>query len=124
MTALFSAAYLPDFGPVPIIRAISLFFFRSMWAVRLVSILAVLAHIGEAIYAWHLAIRVDPANSKGWFWQTFALGFFSLRFLLKRARKLGFVLHRGLNNCSMQYAVCYSRIPTFQHSLLSGSATI
>lgn len=57
-----------------------------MSLIRTVALLAAAAHIGEAIYAWHLAKRVDPANKRGWFWQTFALGFFSLRFLLKRAR--------------------------------------
>ncbi|KAF8409881.1 hypothetical protein HHK36_002399 [Tetracentron sinense] len=87
MTSLFSAAYLPDFGPVALIRSISLFFFRSMHAIRIVFLLATIAHVGEATYAWRLAKRVDPANSRGWFWQTFALGIFSLRFLLKRARK-------------------------------------
>ncbi|KAB1203502.1 Short-chain dehydrogenase/reductase family 42E member 1 [Morella rubra] len=86
MGALFCAAFLPDIGPVPLFRAICLFFFRSMSLIRTVSLLAAAAHIGEAIYAWHLAKRVDPANKRGWFWQTFALGFFSLRFLLKRAR--------------------------------------
>lgn len=88
MTTLFCAAYLPDIGPVPLLRGFSLFIFRSMWIMRMVFLLSVAAHIGEAAYAWHLAKRVDPANSRGWFWQTFALGFFSLRFLLKRARKL------------------------------------
>nr|UGC00582.1 3betaHSD2 [Apocynum venetum] len=86
MLIVFVAAYLPDFGPVPQVRAFALFFLRSMTALRVVFILAATAHIGEAIYAWKLAKRVDPANAKGWFWQTFALGFFSLRFLLKRAK--------------------------------------
>ncbi|PSS31159.1 Short-chain dehydrogenase/reductase family 42E member like [Actinidia chinensis var. chinensis] len=86
MTLLFAAAYGPDCGPVSLIRGFSLFFFRSMWAVRMVSIFATAAHIGEAIYAWRLAKKVDPSNSGGWFWQTLALGMFSLRFLLKRAR--------------------------------------
>lgn len=87
MTIIFCAAYLPDIGPVPLFRAISLFFFRSMWMTRMVFLLSTAAHIGEATYAWHLAKSVDPANSGGWFWQTFALGFFSLRFLLKRVKK-------------------------------------
>ncbi|KAL6279112.1 hypothetical protein ACE6H2_015993 [Prunus campanulata] len=87
MATLFCAAYLPDIGPVPLFRAISLFFLRSMRVVRITFLLAAAAHIGEAVYAWKLAKRVDPANSRGWFWQTLALGFFSLRFLLKRARK-------------------------------------
>ncbi|KAL5557670.1 hypothetical protein UlMin_033881 [Ulmus minor] len=87
MITLFCAAYLPDIGPVPLLRGFSLIFFRSVWMLRMVFIIAAALHIGEAIYAWRLAKRVDPANSRGWFWQTFALGIFSLRFLLKRARK-------------------------------------
>ncbi|KAM7257865.1 hypothetical protein ACFE04_008827 [Oxalis oulophora] len=86
MFILFCAAYVPDIGPVPLFRAVSLFVFRSMWLVRLVFWVATLLHLGEGVYAWRLAKRVDPTNAKGWFWQTFALGFFSLRFLLKRAR--------------------------------------
>jgi hypothetical protein len=87
MSTLFCAAFIPDIGPVPLFRGLSLFFFRSMKIVRMVFVLAAAAHIGEAIYAWHLAKRVDPTNARGWFWQTFVLGFFSLRFLLKRARE-------------------------------------
>ncbi|KAK0576814.1 hypothetical protein LWI29_023709 [Acer saccharum] len=87
MSSLFAAAYLPDIVPVSLIRALSLFFFRSMWTIRLVFVMSIAAHLGEGAYAWYLAKRVDPANARGWFWQTFALGFFSLRFLLKRARK-------------------------------------
>jgi hypothetical protein len=87
MSTLFCAAFIPDIGPVPLFRALSLFFFRSMKIVRMVFVLTAAAHIGEAMYAWHLAKRVDPTNARGWFWQTSALGFFSLRFLLKRARE-------------------------------------
>lgn len=86
MISLFSAAYMPDFGPIPLLRAISLFFVRSMWGLKMFFLLAVATHIGEAIYAWKLAKKVDPVNARGWFWQTFALGIFSLRFLLKRAK--------------------------------------
>lgn len=82
-----AAAFLPGIGPIGFLRSLSLFLFRSMWMTRLVFILAVAAHVGEAIYAWNLARRVDPANCRGWFWQTLLLGFFSLRFLLKRAGK-------------------------------------
>ncbi|CAL5384382.1 unnamed protein product [Camellia sinensis] len=67
MTLLFIAAYWPAFRPVSLLRDFS--------------------HIGEAMYAWHLAKKVDPLNAGGWFWQTLALGVLSLRFLLKRARK-------------------------------------
>ncbi|CAL5384368.1 unnamed protein product [Camellia sinensis] len=87
MTLLFIAAYWPTFGPVSLLRDFCLFFFRSMWVMRMVFILATTAHIGEAMYARHLAKKVDPLNARGWFWQTLALGVLSLRFLLKRARK-------------------------------------
>lgn len=84
---LFCAAYLPDIGPVPLFRGITLFFFRSMGIVRMVCLLASALHVGEAVYAWNLAKRVDPANARGWFWQTLALGVFSLRFLLRKTKK-------------------------------------
>ncbi|KAL2327109.1 hypothetical protein Fmac_020536 [Flemingia macrophylla] len=87
MISLFCGAFLPDIGIIFHLRALCLFFFRSMWVTRLVFLLASAAHVGEAIYAWYLAKRVDPANARGWFWQTFALGMFSLRLLLKRTRK-------------------------------------
>lgn len=87
MSSLFGGAFLPDIGIIFFLRALCLFIFRSLWVTRLVFLLATAAHVGEAIYAWYLAKRVDPANARGWFWQTFALGFFSLRLLLKRARK-------------------------------------
>lgn len=86
MLVVFAAAYLPDFGPIPLIRTFALFFLPSMTALRVLFLASAAAHIGEALYAWQLAKSVDPANAKGWFWQTFALGFFSLRFLLKRAK--------------------------------------
>ncbi|CAH8310797.1 unnamed protein product [Eruca vesicaria subsp. sativa] len=86
MSALFAAGWLPEVGPVPFLRALHLFFFRTMTMVRAVFIVAVLLHVGEGIYAWSLAKRVDPDNAMGWFWQTTALGFFSMRFLLKRAK--------------------------------------
>lgn len=87
MTSLFGAAFLPpDIGIVFFLRQICLFVFRSMWMTRLVFFLAAAAHVIEAIYAWCLARRLDPSNSRAWFWQTLALGFFSLRFLLKLKR--------------------------------------
>ncbi|KAG1363263.1 short-chain dehydrogenase/reductase family 42E member 1 [Cocos nucifera] len=86
MSALFSAAFLPPVGPVGWVRAFSLSIFQSMWTIRLVFLVSVALHVGESVYAWHLSRKVDPRNSKGWFWQTLALGFFSLRYLLKRAR--------------------------------------
>lgn len=87
MGTLFCAAYFPDIGPVPLCRGISLFFFRSMGIVRMVFLLASALHVGEAVYAWNLAKRVDPANARGWFWQTLVLGVFSLRFLLRKTKQ-------------------------------------
>ncbi|KAL6183889.1 hypothetical protein ACLB2K_045299 [Fragaria x ananassa] len=55
MVMLFCASYLPDIGPVPLFRAISLFFFRSKRIVRIVFLLATAFHVGEAKYAWSLA---------------------------------------------------------------------
>ncbi|CAL9192372.1 uncharacterized protein LOC135615215 [Musa acuminata AAA Group] len=86
MTILFCAAYVPPVGPFAWTRAIGLFFFRSVWTLRLVFNVSAALHVSESIYAWYLSRRIDPANSKGWFWQTLALGIFSLRFLLKRGR--------------------------------------
>lgn len=86
MTMLFCASYLPDFGPVPLCRAICLFFLRSMTVIRTTFNLAVLLHIGESVYAWNLATKCDPANARGWFWQTAVMGFFSLRYLLRRSK--------------------------------------
>ncbi|KAE8654101.1 short-chain dehydrogenase/reductase family 42E member 1-like isoform X2 [Hibiscus syriacus] len=83
----FATAWFPPVGPLSVLRSIGLFLFRSMFGIRLAFFLAVAAHIGEAMYAWRVAKRVDPVNARGWFWQTFALGFPSLRLLLKRAKK-------------------------------------
>ncbi|KAL6504164.1 hypothetical protein OROGR_026087 [Orobanche gracilis] len=89
MMMLFCTAYVPDVGPVPpLCRAITLFFMRSIRTVRLVFLLSTAAHFGEAVYAWKLARKYDPANARGWFWQTFVLGYFSLRYLLKRTVKV------------------------------------
>uniref|UniRef100_A0ACD5ZJ68 Uncharacterized protein n=1 Tax=Avena sativa TaxID=4498 RepID=A0ACD5ZJ68_AVESA len=87
MLALFSAACLPPVGPLKWVLALHLLVFRSMLVIRLVLVAAVAAHFGEGIYAWFLARKVDPRNATGWFWQTSALGIFSLRYLLKRARE-------------------------------------
>nr|XP_043634109.1 short-chain dehydrogenase/reductase family 42E member 1 [Erigeron canadensis] len=83
MSAVIGAAFFP----VPLLRPACLFIMRSLWLLRLLAVWAIAMHIGEATYAWMLAKRVDPANSRGWFWQTFVLGFFSLKFLLKRAKQ-------------------------------------
>lgn len=85
MIQLFVIGWFPD--SIPLLRSVGLLLFRSTFGIRLAFCLASGAHLVEAIYAWRLAKRVDPVNARGWFWQTFALGFFSLRFLLKRAKK-------------------------------------
>ncbi|KAL9660513.1 hypothetical protein QQ045_025328 [Rhodiola kirilowii] len=88
MIATFAAAYFPNVGPVPLIRAVSLFIFRSIFVVRLVFVAAVAVHLLEAVYAWYFATKVDPSNAKGWFWQTLILGVLSLRLLLKKSKKV------------------------------------
>ncbi|KAD5960206.1 hypothetical protein E3N88_11678 [Mikania micrantha] len=50
--------------PVPILRSACLMIIRSVWALRLLAIWAVAMHVGESIYAWRLAKRVDPENSR------------------------------------------------------------
>ena len=54
---------------------------------RLLALLVVslLVHVGEALYARRIAQRLGLA-ADGWFWQTLALGFPSLRLLRARAR--------------------------------------
>jgi hypothetical protein len=86
MLAVFCAAFLPPIGPLSFNYRLHLFVFRSLRVIRLVFIVVSMLHVGEGIYAFYLARRVDPKNTKGWFWQTVMLGFFSLRYLLKRAR--------------------------------------
>ncbi|CAO2817464.1 unnamed protein product [Amaranthus hypochondriacus] len=86
MSALIGVALFPDFGPLLPIKALALFLYGSMHNIRIICFLAVGAHVLESIYAWNLAKKVDPHNATGWFWQTLALGIFSLRFLLKRAK--------------------------------------
>ncbi|KAG9456639.1 hypothetical protein H6P81_001147 [Aristolochia fimbriata] len=87
MFLLFYAAWLPVVWPLYGVNVLSLFLFRSLWNVQVVFCVATAIHICEAVYAWYLAKRVDPSNSRAWFWQTLALGFFSLRYLIKRSRK-------------------------------------
>ncbi|GMH30730.1 hypothetical protein Nepgr_032573 [Nepenthes gracilis] len=86
MVSLFAVAFFPSFQPLSPLRAFALHLFRSVQTIRIVFLAAVAAHVSEATYAWHLAKRVDPANARGWFWQTLALGFPSLRLLLKKAK--------------------------------------
>ncbi|KAI5060596.1 hypothetical protein GOP47_0025016 [Adiantum capillus-veneris] len=88
MILTFCCAFLPPpyMGIFEWIRRVALFIFRSQKVVQAVFVLACIAHLGEGLYAWLLARKVDPANSKGWFWQTVALGFPSLRLLIRRSQ--------------------------------------
>ena len=55
---------------------------------RLMLVGAVAAHIGEGLYAWTLAGRLQlHATRAGWAAQTLILGFPSLRLLLARQRQ-------------------------------------
>ncbi|CAN6476676.1 unnamed protein product [Victoria cruziana] len=84
-TVICSAAVpYPYLGPFECVRTLNLFVFRSLLVVQVVAAVASALHVLEAGYAWCLARRVDPANANHWFWQTFLLGFFSLRYLLKK----------------------------------------
>lgn len=91
MAAFFSAACLPLKDQF---RIINLFCSQSTWMTRTVFLISTAAHIDEAICAWHLAKRMDLVNTSGSFWRTFALGFFSLRFLLKVPTSRTFVRSR------------------------------
>ncbi|CAA7042510.1 unnamed protein product [Microthlaspi erraticum] len=88
LPSILSVAWLPDIGPIPFLRTIALFIFRSMLALRIASMIVVTAHVSEAVYALWLARRVDPKNAKAWFWRTLLLATFSLRLLLRRAKEV------------------------------------
>ncbi|XP_020583959.1 short-chain dehydrogenase/reductase family 42E member 1 [Phalaenopsis equestris] len=85
MSSLFYTAFLPTFWPLKWLNSLALFIFRSVSNLRLLFYIAVLLHVGEAIYVWFRARRVDSANATGWFWQTFILGFSSTKLFLRRA---------------------------------------
>jgi 3beta-hydroxy-delta5-steroid dehydrogenase/steroid delta-isomerase len=53
-------------------------------ALRITFVLAVALHLGDAIYALRLAKRIGLGTAWGWFLQTLALGYPSLRLLKKR----------------------------------------
>ncbi|CAF2065275.1 unnamed protein product [Brassica oleracea var. botrytis] len=89
LPSILSVAWLPDIGPIPFLRVIAMFIFRSMLALRIASGIVVTAHVSEAFYALGLARRVDPRNATAWFWRTLLLATFSLRLLWKRRGKEG-----------------------------------
>lgn len=87
LPGILSVAWLPDIGPVPFLRVIALFIFRSMLALRIASGIVVTVHVSEGFYALWLARRVDPRNATAWFWRTLLLATFSLGLLWKRRGK-------------------------------------
>uniref|UniRef100_A0A0D6QXP4 3-beta hydroxysteroid dehydrogenase/isomerase domain-containing protein n=1 Tax=Araucaria cunninghamii TaxID=56994 RepID=A0A0D6QXP4_ARACU len=90
MFLLLCVAFMPSsyLGPLVWVKSFGILLFRSVRNLQILFWLSALTHLIEAIYAYFLSQRVDPANAKGWFWQTFALGFPSLRLLLKRAKAM------------------------------------
>ncbi|KAJ0255951.1 hypothetical protein HA466_0089870 [Hirschfeldia incana] len=84
LPSILSVAWLPDIGPIPFLRVIALFIFRSMLALRIASGIVVTVHVSEGLYALWLARRVDRRNATAWFWRTLLLATFSLRLLWKR----------------------------------------
>ena len=64
---------------------------RYNWVIQLICIGALLAHIGEAVYALNLcdSLGFSHTCSLKWFVQTFILGFPSLTILLKYKRQKG-----------------------------------
>lgn len=89
MLALFFCAFIPPpfMGVFEWLRSLAFFLFRTKAIMQAAFILACALHVGEAMFAWHLASKVDPLNVNGWFWNTLALGFPSLRLLIKRSRE-------------------------------------
>ncbi|KAL9258057.1 hypothetical protein AKJ16_DCAP14533 [Drosera capensis] len=75
MGSIIGVAFFPNFKPLWPFKVAACFLFRKILVIRVIAIAATAAHVGEAIYAWRLATRVDPANASGWFWQTLALGY-------------------------------------------------
>jgi len=86
---VFLCVYVPApfMGPLECVRSLGLLIFRSREVLRIIFYLALLAHLVEGIYAWMVARKADRKNAKGWFWQTLALGYPSLQYLLKRAEQ-------------------------------------
>ncbi|CAO2817465.1 unnamed protein product [Amaranthus hypochondriacus] len=85
LSCLFAINFLPNIGPITLLKDIALFIFRSTRNIQIFSSIVAIGHTSEAIFAWFLAKKVDRTNAKGWFWQTLLLATFSLRLLLKRA---------------------------------------
>lgn len=78
---------VPFLGPLQWVHSLTIFLFRTQKMVRIVFYIAILIHVVDGTYAWILARKVDPLNATSWFWQSLALGYFSLNYLLKRAKK-------------------------------------
>jgi hypothetical protein len=86
--ALFVSAYVPlEYqGPFSPTTYLGLAIFGSTFALQVAFLLAVGIHGLEGMYAWRLALKVDPANASEWYWQTLLIGFKSLNLLRARAR--------------------------------------
>ncbi|CAM6123223.1 unnamed protein product [Calypogeia fissa] len=88
LLSLLVSAFVPRQyqGPFILTTHLGLLIFRSVFALRIALILAIATHAVEAQYAWHVALKEDPANAKQWCWQTFVCGGFSLILLRKRVQ--------------------------------------
>jgi hypothetical protein len=73
-----------DVWPAYRLRDVALFIFRSLHMARIGFVIAILAHLLEAIVALQLAMKMNLEGSDRikWFVQTLALGFPSLRIIL------------------------------------------
>ncbi len=73
-----------DVWPAYRLRDVALFIFRSLYMARIGFVIAILAHLLEAIVALQLAMKMNLEGSDRikWFVQTLALGFPSLRIIL------------------------------------------
>lgn len=80
-------------GPTPLpgmlehVRSFSILIFQSQQGLQILFEAAVMVHAGEATYAYVVASDCDQKNALGWTFQTFLLGYPSLRLLLKRRAK-------------------------------------
>lgn len=91
MVLLWLVAYFPADAPLlqrhlSGVYALSLFLFRSQVNLRLVFVLAVIAHVVEALYAMILAhywCYMQPGTVLSWTLQTLLLGYPSLQLLLR-----------------------------------------
>lgn len=79
---LFSTAFLPSsfLGPFKVLCT-SMYVVGPPQLWQFVLYGSILIHVLEAVFALHVARKVDPQHQALWFWQTLYLGYFSLRLL-------------------------------------------